>query len=109
MSYVQPLLFVKFLFSILTVQLWRVWLLLAAAIFAIGCVLWLTTADSSFWSMVGQSYAKALNIGTIEDSTFSGWKMVIEFLLETFYIITIGIVVASCLNAIGASYKEEGP
>ncbi|ETX12008.1 hypothetical protein OCH239_18625 [Roseivivax halodurans JCM 10272] len=33
--------------------------------------------------------------------------MVIEFLLETFYLITTGIVVASCLSAIGASYNKE--
>ncbi|WP_157578000.1 hypothetical protein [Roseivivax halodurans] len=81
--------------------------MIAAAIFLIGCILWLTTANAGFWSTVGQSYAKALNIGTIQSGTFSGWKMVIEFLLETFYLITTGIVVASCLSAIGASYNKE--
>lgn len=106
--YVQPFVFLKYLFAMLTVQLWRVWIVIAAAIFAIGCVLGITNANVGFWSMVGQSYAKALNIGTIQAGTFAGWRMIFEFLLETFYLIITGIVVASCLSAIGASYNKEG-
>ncbi len=103
----HPLKFIQGLFLILLIQLWGVWILISAIIFALGFFLWAFRPDAGFLTVIGSSFSTALNIGSVDPSLFAGLGAFYEFALETIYLIVMGIVVAASIRAIEYSYSEE--